>query len=95
MSVLGNNLLAQYYAQNQRRLPAGYREVEYLEATGTQYIDTGITPLVGDSFDMSADWNAFLHQRRNWRVCNALKGDSICTPKSSTTHFSIRKQASF
>jgi hypothetical protein len=52
MSVLGNNLLAQYYAQNQRRLPAGYREVEYLEATGTQYIDTGIIPLVGDSFDM-------------------------------------------
>ena len=25
------------------RLPAGYTEVEYIEATGTQYIDTGIT----------------------------------------------------
>lgn len=26
------------------RLPAGYQEVEYLESTGTQYIDTGISP---------------------------------------------------
>lgn len=39
MSILGNNLLAQYYAQNQG-LPFGYEAVEYLESTGTQYIDT-------------------------------------------------------
>lgn len=27
-----------------RKLPAGYIELEYLESTGTQYIDTGIVP---------------------------------------------------
>ena len=41
MSILGNNLLAQHYAQNQG-LPFGYEAVEYLESTGTQYIDTGV-----------------------------------------------------
>lgn len=41
MSILGNNLLAQYYAQNQG-LPFGYEAVEYLESTGTQWIDTGV-----------------------------------------------------
>lgn len=41
MSVLGNNLLAEYYAQNQG-LPFGYEAVEYLESTGTQYIDTRV-----------------------------------------------------
>ena len=26
------------------KLPSGYTELEYLESTGTQYIDTGIIP---------------------------------------------------
>lgn len=39
MSTLGNNLLAQYYAQ-QGALPNEYRRVEYLESTGSQYIDS-------------------------------------------------------
>ena len=26
------------------RLPSGYTELQYIESTGTQYIDTGITP---------------------------------------------------
>ena len=43
MSTLGNNLMAQYYAQNQG-LPFGYEAVEYLESTGTQYIDTVFVP---------------------------------------------------
>lgn len=41
MSILGNNLLAQYYAQNQG-LPFGYEAVEYLESSGSQYIDSGV-----------------------------------------------------
>jgi hypothetical protein len=55
MSVLGNNLLAQYYAQNQRRLPAGYEAVEYLESTGTQYIDTGYVMEDGKTMTFSGD----------------------------------------
>ena len=38
----GGSLLAAYWAQHASRLPAGYREVEYLESTGEQYIDTGV-----------------------------------------------------
>ena len=40
MTTLGNNLLAQYYAQSGGILPSEYRQVEYLQATGTQRIDT-------------------------------------------------------
>lgn len=39
MSVLGNNLLAQYYAQFGGILPPEYQQVEYLESSGTQRID--------------------------------------------------------
>ena len=35
------------------RLPAGYTELEYIEATGTQYIDTGITGRNGLSVEFS------------------------------------------
>ena len=31
-------------------LPAAYRRVEYLESSGTQYIDTGYTPVQNDAF---------------------------------------------
>lgn len=30
------------YAPKKGRLPSGYKEVEYIESTGTQYIDTGV-----------------------------------------------------
>ena len=39
----GGTLFAAYYAQHASRLPAGYREVEYLESTGAQWIDTGLS----------------------------------------------------
>jgi len=34
------------------RLPAGYTEVEYIESSGTQYIDTGLTPNNSLNIDM-------------------------------------------
>lgn len=37
-----------YYARTRDSLPAGYRRVEYLESTGTQYIDTGYFITSGD-----------------------------------------------
>ena len=30
-------------SENINRLPIGFQEVEYLESSGTQYIDTGLT----------------------------------------------------
>lgn len=35
-----------------KRLPVEYQEVEYIESTGTQYIDTGFVPEIGDTFDI-------------------------------------------
>ncbi|MBP9999707.1 MAG: hypothetical protein KBT14_03395, partial [Proteobacteria bacterium] len=32
-------------------LPSGYTELEYIESTGTQYIDTGTIPTVSDEFE--------------------------------------------
>lgn len=33
-------------------LPSGYKRCEYLESTGTQWIDTGIVPVYGDEVNM-------------------------------------------
>lgn len=35
-----------------QRLPAEYREVEYIESSGTQYIDTGISNSANDSYEI-------------------------------------------
>lgn len=37
-------------------LPSGYTRVQYLESTGTQYIDTGFIPSVNTSIDISYAW---------------------------------------
>ena len=34
-------------------LPSAYQQVEYLESTGTQYIDTGVTPSDLIGFDIN------------------------------------------
>lgn len=39
---LRDNILRMYGGGNSGRLPAGYVECEYLESTGTQYINTGV-----------------------------------------------------
>ena len=38
---------------NAATLPAGYTELEYLQSTGTQYIDTGIVTQNGIGFDVT------------------------------------------
>lgn len=38
-------------------LPEGYRRVEYLESTGTQWIDTGFTPKIGDAINLDFSIN--------------------------------------
>ena len=48
-------LKKQYLMHNPKkssRLPSEYQEVEYIESTGTQYIDTGLTPNGNYSFDI-------------------------------------------
>ena len=36
---------------SQAILPTGYTQIDYIESTGTQYIDTNYTPVQGDSFE--------------------------------------------
>ena len=40
----GLNYVKLYGACEQRNLPEGYTQVEYIESTGTQYIDSGVNP---------------------------------------------------
>lgn len=68
MSTLGNNLLAQYYAQNQG-LPFGYEAVEYLESTGTQYINTYVK--------LSGDLTIQCRAQNKYRVSSIIRGSTI------------------
>ena len=43
MTIAGNTQMM-YWNQRRSRLPEGYREVDYLESTGWQWIDTGVIP---------------------------------------------------
>lgn len=40
------------------RLPSGYTEVEYLESSGTQYINTGVIPATNMRAEVDFQWNA-------------------------------------
>lgn len=59
--IVTQSLLA-YYMQNASRLPEGYREVEYLQSTGAQWIDTGLVPDWDKTFDAEVTahttWNS-------------------------------------
>lgn len=50
----GGTLFSAYYNAHRSRLPAGYREVEYLESTGAQWIDTGV--LVDQDTDVAIEY---------------------------------------
>jgi len=42
----GLNYLKLFGGTEQRNLPSGYTQLQYIESTGTQYIDTGVIPTV-------------------------------------------------
>ena len=41
-------------------LPAGYTQLEYIESTGTQYIDTGVTDVADSKFELDAQQTEIL-----------------------------------
>ncbi len=49
-------------------LPAGYTELEYIESTGTQYIDTGIFGTDGSSFEIRLSYSGLFgaYQMNGW-----------------------------
>lgn len=51
------------------RLPQGYQEVEYIESSGTQYIDTGFVVNKPDSYVLEID-GLFSSQSQAYQGCN-------------------------
>ena len=54
----GSNLFSAYY-NAQYALPVGYRRVEYLESSGTQWIDTGFVPTINFEIDAKFDFTYY------------------------------------
>ena len=51
MTIAGNTQMM-HWNQRRSRLPEGYREVDYLEGTGAQWIDTGVIPSYASGDDV-------------------------------------------
>lgn len=49
------NLVAAFTEKKPSRLPAGYTEVEYIQSSGTQYIDTGRKPIASTTLTMDVE----------------------------------------
>ena len=56
-----NGIKESYYGSQKvyssSRLPSAYQEVEYIESSGTQYINTGITNLINKKFECEFQLN--------------------------------------
>lgn len=51
------------------QLPTEYQEVEYIESSGTQYIDTGFVVNKSDSYVLEID-GLFPSQAQTYQGCN-------------------------
>ena len=58
-------------------LPAGYTELEYIESTGTQYIDTGIIPTVNTNVKLKAQYTSFYTGSSSWNTVAGTCGNAI------------------
>lgn len=63
-------------------LPAGYQRCNYIESTGTQKINTGLTPVYGDEINIIAyrtsDKNSILYASGKLTVTSAGSGTLYC-----------------
>lgn len=78
MTIAGNTQMM-YWNQRRSRLPEGYREVDYLESTGSQWIDTGVIPsyAIGDDVYSQIEFK-FMNisqQQRISGVCNSKENN--------------------
>ena len=53
----------------QNILPSGYRQLEYIESTGTQYIDTGMSPNPTSVFDIDFQYTSGNYGDVNYFGC--------------------------
>ena len=60
------------------QLPTGYTELEYIESTGTQYINTGV--VLGQDYtntNIKLEYDALINNGAKWQVCGTLGTDGI------------------
>lgn len=60
------------------QLPTGYTELEYIESSGTQYINTGV--VLGQDYtntNIKLEYDALINSGANWQVCGTLGTDGI------------------
>ena len=89
MTISGNTQMM-YWNQRRTRLPEGYREVDYLESTGQQWIDTGVIPsyAIGDDVYSQIEFQ-FLNIHQSQRVSGVYSG-----VESNYTQFFLNTQPS-
>lgn len=66
-------------------LPNGYIELEYIESTGTQYIDTGYNPTNNTNFILEAD---ILNSNNTGAI-------HICSANTSSIYYALRLSDNF
>lgn len=77
MTIAGNTQMM-YWNQRRTRLPEGYRKVDYLESTGSQWIDTGVIPsyAIGDDVYSQIEFKCLgIRQQRILGVCNSKENN--------------------
>ena len=72
-------LLKTYEKLNKFGIPLGYKRVEYLESTGTQYIDTGFTCTSTDNYSIieNVEWTSWDNSSSS--TWNAVEGQTGLT----------------
>ena len=62
---------------NVQVLPAEFQEVEYIETTGTQYLNTGIVPTVNTNVKLKAQYTGIIAGANEWNtVAGCAGGDA-------------------
>ena len=77
MTIAGNTQMM-HWNQRRSRLPEGYREVDYLESTGAQWIDTGVIPsyAIGDDVYSQIEFQC-LDLSKQQRISGVYTGGDI------------------
>lgn len=76
IDIVSNNGVLK--VRHQSGLPLGYTLLDYVESSGTQYIDTGV--VLGQDYtntNIKLEYDALINNGANWQVCGTLGTDGI------------------
>ena len=83
MDIVSNNGVLK--VRNKSGLPLGYTLLDYIESSGTQYIDTGV--VLGQDYtntNIKLEYDALINNGANWQVCGTMGSDGIYIGVSSS-----------